>query len=249
MEEYDITKEPDYYLPNTWNWIKTLTDEPLQFELFKRAVSTIKIKQLICDIAHKVWTPPRGIHCLRRIAHEVYDPPVMLELGAAKGEYSTYFNQELPLSTNICVEIRDSQSEYIRGSLPSAIVYSGYCGTRKHLGEGLEVDNNTGLTPTKINLKDVFAENNIKHVDILHMDIQGSEISILEELLNDKLLHKIEYLFISTHGRNTEDCTYTECIKFFKESVKNISVKYIFTSIDPIDINNDGLIVIKLTKK
>ena len=232
MKEYDPTKEPDFCLPNTWDWMKTLVGEPLQFELFKRIITGIKIKQLIHDIAQ-----------------EVYDPPVMLELGAAKGEYSTYFNQELPSSTNICVEIRDSQADYIRGSLPSSIVYSGYCGTRKHLGEALEVDNNTGLTPTKINLKDIFAENNIKHVNVLHMDIQGSEISILEELLNDKLLHKIEYLLISTHGRNTEDCTYTECIKFFKESVKNITVRYIFTSIDPIDINNDGLIVVKLTKE
>ena len=232
MKEYDPTKEPDFCLPNTWDWMKTLVGEPLQFELFKRIITGIKIKQLIHDIAQ-----------------EVYDPPVMLELGAAKGEYSTYFNQELPSSTNICVEIRDSQADYIRESLPSSIVYSGYCGTRKHLGEALEVDNNTGLTPTKINLKDIFAENNIKHVNVLHMDIQGSEISILEELLNDKLLHKIEYLLISTHGRNTEDCTYTECIKFFKESVKNITVRYIFTSIDPIDINNDGLIVVKLTKE
>ena len=232
MKEYDPTKEPDFCLPNTWDWMKTLVGEPLQFELFKRIITGIKIKQLIHDIAQ-----------------EVYDPPVMLELGAAKGEYSTYFNQELPSSTNICVEIRDSQADYIRGSLPSSIVYSGYCGTRKHLGEALEVDNNTGLTPTKINLKDIFAENNIKHVNVLHMDIQGSEISILEELLNDNLLHKIEYLLISTHGRNTEDCTYTECIKFFKESVKNITVRYIFTSIDPIDINNDGLIVVKLTKE
>jgi len=232
MKEYDPTKEPDFCLPNTWDWMKTLVGEPLQFELFKRIITGIKIKQLIHDIAQ-----------------EVYDPPVMLELGAAKGEYSTYFNQELPSSTNICVEIRDSQADYIRGSLPSSIVYSGYCGTRKHLGEALEVDNNTGLTPTRINLKDIFAENNIKHVNVLHMDIQGSEISILEELLNDKLLHKIEYLLISTHGRNTEDCTYTECIKFFKESVKNITVRYIFTSIDPIDINNDGLIVVKLTKE
>ena len=232
MKEYDPTKEPDFCLPNTWDWMKTLVGEPLQFELFKRIITGIKIKQLIHDIAQ-----------------EVYDPPVMLELGAAKGEYSTYFNQELPSSTNICVEIRDSQADYIRGSLPGSIVYSGYCGTRKHLGEALEVDNNTGLTPTRINLKDIFAENNIKHVNVLHMDIQGSEISILEELLNDNLLHKIEYLLISTHGRNTEDCTYTECIKFFKESVKNITVRYIFTSIDPIDINNDGLIVVKLTKE
>lgn len=249
MKEYDPTKEPDFCLPNTWDWMKTLVGEPLQFELFKRIITGIKIKQLIHDIAQKVYDPPRGVHCLRRITQEIYDPPVMLELGAAKGEYSTYFNQELPSSTNICVEIRDSQADYIRDSLPGSIVYSGYCGTRKHLGEALEVDNNTGLTPTKINLKDIFAENNIKHVDVLHMDIQGSEISILEELLNDKLLHKVEYLLISTHGRNTKDCTYTECIKFFKESIKNITVRYIFTSIDPIDINNDGLIVVKLTKE
>ena len=232
MKEYDITKEADFYLPNTWDWMKTLIGEPLQFELFKRSVSSIKIKQLICDIAH-----------------EAYDPPVMLELGAAKGEYSTYFNQELPLSTNICVEIRDSQSEYIRGSFPSAIVYSGYCGTRKHLGESTAVSDSVGLTPTKIYLKDIFVENDLEHVDILHMDIQGSEVSILEELINEKLLHKIEYLFISTHGRGTEECTYTKCIKFFEESVKNISFRYIFTSLNPIDINQDGLIVIKLAKE
>tara|TARA_R100000152_G_C6779603_1_gene211386 strand:+ start:720 stop:1424 length:705 start_codon:yes stop_codon:yes gene_type:complete len=234
MKEYDPTKEPDFCLPNTWDWMKTLVGEPLQFELFKRVITGIKIKQLIHDISQ-----------------EVYDPPVMLELGAAKGEYSTYFNQELPSSTNICVEIRDSQADYIRGSLPGSIVYSGYCGPRKHLGESTEVSwgEDKGLTTTKINLKDIFVENNLEHVDILHMDIQGSEASILEELANEKLLDKIEYLFISTHGRNTEDCTYTKCIKIFKEFVKNITVKYIFTSINPIDTNNDGLIVVKLIKK
>jgi hypothetical protein len=60
----------------------------------------------------------------------------------------------------------------------------------------------------KYTLSEILKINNISLVDILHVDIQGSELELIEELEMEQLFNKIRFYFISTHilsARNTHE--------------------------------------------
>lgn len=86
----------------------------------------------------------------------------------------------------------------------------------------------------KIALKDLIGNRNI---DMLHLDIQGAEASVLKELCEDNLLQKIKYIFCSLHS------TYDECIQILDDS--GLNIEYIFLHPTAGGFG-DGLIVCKL---
>ena len=65
----------------------------------------------------------------------------------------------------------------------------------------------------KKSLKKIINENGLEFIDILHADIQGSEVEMLKDI--SPLLHerKIGYLFVSTHS---QDLHYS-CVELLKE--------------------------------
>jgi len=213
-----------------FNWIKPLEDEPLQFEFFKIAISDLKIKLIFSDIKYRV-----------------FGTPVMLELGAGEGQYSKYFDATVPFCHNICVEIQPKNCKKIKKLLPNAKIYNGFVGDRVHSGE----KNHKSSVNTKFNLLDIYKENQIRCVDILHMDIQGSEVSILEELAENNLLETVKYFFISTHNyRYGEEVfnTCDVCVEIIERELrkKGIPFEYLYCSPEPMDINGDGLIVLRI---
>ena len=213
------------------NWLASLEDEPIQFELFKIAISTLKVDLMVCDIKYRV-----------------FGQPVMLELGAGVGQFSKYFNSEMPSCKNICVEILPENCKKIKKLLPDAKIYNGFVGERVHTAE----THHDHATDVKIHLKDIYQENKIRCVDILHMDIQGSEVSILEELVESNLLERVRYFFISTHDYQVYkdgklQSTFEKCVSILNRQFadKLIPLELIYSEIEPMDINGDGLIVVK----
>jgi hypothetical protein len=77
--------------------------------------------------------------------------------------------------------------------LVNAKLYNGYVGIPKHY-QALP-DFVTEKTPF-LRIKNMLEENGIEKLDILHADIQGSEISVCEEMKSDGILNKIRY-FVS----------------------------------------------------
>ena len=90
--------------------------------------------------------------------------------------------------------------------LTNAKLYHGYVGIPKHYQA--RPDFETDSTPC-IRIKDMLADNGIQNLDILHADIQGSEVSLLQELMEDGIFNKIRYFFISTHCGEGTDTYYT----------------------------------------
>lgn len=80
--------------------------------------------------------------------------------------------------------------------LINTIFYNGFVGVPKHYQVAQHYIDNSAQY---IKMKDLLHSNNFDTLDILHADIQGSEVSLLEELQGDDLLKKIRYFFISTH--------------------------------------------------
>lgn len=135
------------------------------------------------------------LQTLENIKSEV---PFMIELGCAEAVYSKVFNDFFSGNCeNICTDILPRQIELGKTNCPNAKFIHGYSGTPVHAQEVKE--NNYGAE--RIHLNKLIKD---RELDILHMDIQGSEVYVMEEIKTDGCLKNIKYLFISLHGTYDE---------------------------------------------
>ena len=118
--------------------------------------------------------------------------PRMIELGCAEAQYSHIFWKATG-GTNVCLDILPRQIEVAKTYCPEAEFIHGYVGAQVHLGE-IQEDN---YGAKKIALDSLISQD--KRVDILHMDIQGAETYVAEELAEKQLYGFIDFIFISTH--------------------------------------------------
>lgn len=150
--------------------------------------------------------------------------PSIIELGSAGvggSFYSVLFEKWFDKKCTIVnVDPRLNVLEEVRTywkdqHLTNAKLHHGYVGIPKHYQA--RPDFVTDETPY-LRTKDLMAESNIQKLDILHADIQGSEVSLLQELVTDDLVKSIHYFFISTHsGENVN--TYHPCSEILSSSM------------------------------
>jgi hypothetical protein len=149
--------------------------EPKQIKLFKELLPTLKTEM-----------------------------PVMVELGAAEGFYSKMFNDFFTakniIHKNICLELSNHKIECIKENIPTAYTIHGYIGILDKKDADVLNETNIGL-PLNYTLQQIVENNNLSYIDYLHVDIQGGENVLIDELiLNSSLTSKIRYFFISTHN-------------------------------------------------
>lgn len=123
--------------------------------------------------------------------------PSMIELGCAEAFYSQMFNEYFGGNCkNICMDILPRQIESAKNNCPNAEFIHGYVGEPVHRQEVKE--NNYGAP--RIYLKDLIDKIDSGKINLLHMDIQGSETYVMQEIEDSEYLSDIEYMFISLHG-------------------------------------------------
>jgi hypothetical protein len=152
---------------------------------------------------------------------------VMIELGSYWGFYSMWFNKEIN-GKNILVEpdyknMLFGQENFKLNNM-EGVFYNKFINS---------YDDEKTITVNKI-----FELEQLDRVAICHSDIQGYEFEML--LGCSKVLHKIDYFFISTHENNL----HVKCIQFLKENNFQILCS---ANLDE-SYSYDGLIVAKNTK-
>jgi len=170
------------------------------------------------------------------------ESPVMLELGVSHfPTYSRIFNDIFNNDcTNICTEVLKSRFDEGKERFPQGIFYQTYSGKPMHTQEQAPTEATLeGIS--NIPFKTLLTENNIEYIDMLHIDIQGSEVSLLEELKKENLYEKINHFFISTHPELLGG--HHQCL----ETLKEWGVTFIFSH-PTYGGNGDGLIVCKRDK-
>lgn len=145
---------------------------------------------------------PIQFSLFQRVLSEIKSSnPSMIELGCAEAFYSQMFNDYFEGNCkNICMDILPRQIESARNNCPNAEFIHGYVGEPVHKQELKE--NNFGAS--RIYLKDLIGKVNNEKIDILHMDIQGSETYVMKEMQGSEYLNNIEYMFISLHDTHEE---------------------------------------------
>ena len=148
----------------------------------------------------------RGVHepleeyVFQQLLKSLGEAPVMLELGAYWGHYSMWLKKMKPRSSVILVEpdvvnmaagisnfkINGLTGEFIRSSVGQ---------------DHLQVDSFRN-------------ERRIDRLDILHVDIQGNELEMLEGCGRTLAERRADYLFISTHSQTIHEHVVREMVRF-----------------------------------
>ena len=117
------------------------------------------------------------------------DGGTIIELGSYWAFYSMWFYKEVANARVYCIEPNENSINLGIHNCKINHVNANF--TKGAIGNG----------KSNINIKNFLKEKDIEFTDILHSDIQGSELIMLENvatLLDDR---KIRYLFISTHSQ------------------------------------------------
>ena len=164
------------------------------------------------------------------------ESPKMFELGSYEAYYSIMFNKffKNKNAKNVCLEISKPNFDLgLKNCLNNecknmhfehaGIGYTNLAsyGGRPSEFQGHEISNRT------LNIKYLFDTYDIDILDILHVDVQGSEGSVLEEIKKENL--KIKYFFINIHDDDITNkfygySVYEKC----KQVLDSFGVDYIY---------------------
>lgn len=135
----------------------------------------------------------RGVHepleefVFQEILHHLPAAPLMIELGSYWGHYSMWLKKNYPQASVYLVEAEPQNLDVGKHNFQ----LNGFSGEfiQAFVGSGqFEIDK-------------YLAEKSIDKIDILHSDIQGYELEMLEGCSSSLSYKKIDYLFISTHSQ------------------------------------------------
>jgi hypothetical protein len=139
----------------------------------------------------------RGVHepleeyVFQQVTSALPTAPIMLELGAYWGHYSMWLKQARPDATVYLVEpeaenIEAGKANFLRNGMAGEFI-------QDFVGRGhFQVDR-------------FMRERGVDHLDVLHSDIQGYEMEMLEACTDLLKQRKITYAFVSTHSQQLHD--------------------------------------------
>lgn len=161
------------------------------------------------------------------------DDAVMIELGSYWAYYSMWFKKEKnksqvfliePNEQNLNIGKHNFSINNLKGNF-----YWGYVGCKS---EPIITDKVPFYT-----IDNFLEKNNIKTLDLLHSDIQGAELSMLQGAKKSLADKKIKFIFISTHSESL----HSRCISLLKNHGYSIVVEHNLKQ----SCSGDGLIVAK----
>jgi hypothetical protein len=145
----------------------------------------------------KILVYNRGVHepleefVFQELLKMLGKAPVMLELGAYWGHYSMWLKLAHPAAAVYLVEPETENIE------------AGKANFRRHRMDGEFIQELVGNGYFGV---DAFATSRgIGHLDILHSDIQGFEMEMLDGASETLSSHAVDYVFVSTHSAELHD--------------------------------------------
>jgi hypothetical protein len=134
------------------------------------------------------------------ILKDIPENGTMIELGSYWAFYTIWFNKVVKNAKNYCIEpelngLNLGKRNCLLNDIDNVNFTQGFIGKNQ------------------INLCDFIREKNIENIDILHSDIQGFELEMLEDITELLIQNKIKYLFVSTHS----DYLHYKCINLLKQ--------------------------------
>ncbi len=168
---------------------------------------------------------------LKDRCQEIYH---MVELGANQCYYSLLFKHIIGKSVTENILIEPKLSNYERGKNEFKINNCNGTWYRKAIGKPKCHIKNTAFDVNTITLKEVFDTHNINKLDVLHSDIDGAEVLLLDNEYDFFNEHKVKYIFLCTHSSEL----HSEC----KQKLEGFGYKIILDESAP-SVGSDRLLI------
>jgi FkbM family methyltransferase len=177
--------------------------------------------------------------------------PSMIELGSWWCYYTMWFLNDFPSGRAICIEPEEQNLELGRNNLQlnglNAEFFRARIGSSDQLGNQIS---SVDLSAEVIQLNAVLERFSLTKLDILHCDIQGFELPMLESAIPLLTNGKIRFVIISTHhiSISGDEFTHEKCLDLLIKSgayiicEHNVSESFsgdglIAASFDPADLD------------
>lgn len=158
--------------------------------------------------------------------------PVIIECGSYWAFYSMWLLKERPGGRAFMIEPDPSNLEVGRKNFQ----HNGFSGHFEQAGLG-GLPGSDAQIGRIVSVASFMASKQLERVDVLHMDIQGAELSTLSGALPLFLERRIDYVFVSSHSEEL----HAHCVTLLHQAGYEVDV-----SVPMRDSNSvDGIIVAK----
>ena len=149
-----------------------------------------------------------------RVFHEVLkvmpSDAVMLEVGSYWAYYSLWFKQHVPDGRTHMVEpvpqkLQAGIDNFRLNGMHGGFINAFVGASSRESGEFVDWDGSVSRL-SRIAIDDFLEKEGINYLDILHADIQGAELEMLQGCRHALTDNRIGYLFISTHAGKHQAC-------------------------------------------
>ena len=129
---------------------------------------------------------PSEERMFQEVLADIDEGGTMIELGSYWAMYSMWFNKKIKNAINYCIEPDSINIEVGKQNCKLNDVTADF--TLGFIGK------------QGVRVSDFVREKKIDYIDMLHSDIQGFEIDLLQDIIPLLMDKKIKYLFVSTHS-------------------------------------------------
>ena len=147
----------------------------------------------------KVLVLNRGVHepleefCFQETLKKIKDQkPVMIELGSYWAHYSMWFQKQFPEGNCFMVEPESKNLEAGRSNFLANNFLNGHFILSEVANDGFRIDT-------------FYEEKKLDEVTILHCDIQGRELEMLNGAKSFLTVQAAKYIFLSSHGQKIHE--------------------------------------------
>jgi hypothetical protein len=169
----------------------------------------------------------------------------MIELGGFWSYYTNWFLMDQPRRAGVVIEPRPGNLELgkLNASLNklSPTFRHGFAGRHYDPNAKFGIDEGVELSIPCFSVPKLMADAGCKQLDLLHCDIQGAELEILDSCAPLLKAGSINWIFISTHTHHIsgDPLTHERCLDLVKECGGVIEAEHdVYES-----FSGDGLIV------
>jgi len=177
----------------------------------------------------------------------------MIELGSWWSYYSMWFVKSVDNGKAICCEPDPNNIEVGKFNSRLNNLYdrmtfvSSAAGQEDHKLIEFETESKEKVRVPIRTVDSLIQEHNVSKLDVLHMDIQGAEVSALEGARRSIESGKLRFVFISTHHHaiSNDPRTHQKCLDFIHKHGGHIIAKHTVLE----SCSGDGLIVASFDPK
>ncbi|MEX2256600.1 MAG: FkbM family methyltransferase [Acidimicrobiia bacterium] len=193
-----------------------------------------------------------AFHLLIERLRETATSPTMLELGSFWAYYSLWFLQTFPDGDAYCVE--PDLANLAVGKRNFAL--NGRSGTFLHAAVGgadappepflCESDSQTRLVPTA-SLASLFSRFGLDRVDVLLVDVQGAELSLLEGAVDLLARRAVRFIVLSTHHHSISGSylIHERCLQMLTDLDAHVIAEHTVAE----SYSGDGLIAVSFDER